>query len=176
MPYLASTYVNIPHLLHHASIYFTNRSQLQNQQPQQSNMSNKKIIAIIGATGAQGGSVINAILNDSSNNFAVRAITRDSTKPNAQKLQERGCEVVEADLSNKDSLQKAFEHAYGVFGVTDFWATMNPDIEISQGKNIADAAKVCSFPFVVYPSLPSPLQTKTHRFSIALTALSRPQG
>lgn len=105
-------------------------------------MSDKKIIAVIGATGAQGGSVINAILNDSSKNFAVRAITRDSTKPNAQKLKERGCEVVEADLSNKDSLQKAFEGAYGVFGVTDFWATMNADIEISQGKNIADAAKV----------------------------------
>ena len=105
-------------------------------------MSDNKIIAVIGATGAQGGSVINAILNDSSNSFSVRAITRDSTKPNALKLKERGCEVIEADLSNKDSLQKAFEGAYGVFGVTDFWATMNPDIEISQGKNVADAAKV----------------------------------
>lgn len=114
-------------------------------------MSDKKIIAVIGATGAQGGSVINAILNDDSNNFSARAITRDSTKPNAQKLKERGCEVVEADLSNKDSLQKAFGGAYGVFGVTDFWATMNPDIEISQGKNIADAAKVSLFPFLFYP-------------------------
>ena len=131
-------------------------------------MSDKKIIAVIGATGAQGGSVINAILNDASNNFTARAITRDSTKPNAQKLKERGCEVVEADLSNKDSLQKAFEGAHGVFGVTDFWATMNPDIEISQGKNIADAAKVRLFPFLFHP--PSLTLKQRH---ISLTAPPR---
>ena len=86
-----------------------------------------------------------------------------------RELKERGCEVVEADLSNKDSLQKAFEGAYGVFGVTDFWATMNPDIEISQGKNIADASKVRIFPFLFYISSRSPPQTTLHKFTIALT-------
>lgn len=113
--------------------------------------SDKKIIAIIGSTGAQGGSVIDAILNDpkAREQFAVRAITRSASKPNALKLKERGCQVVEADFSDKESLQKAFEGAYGVFGVTDFWATMNAEIEVMQGKNVADAAKVCLFP--IYP-------------------------
>lgn len=137
-------------------------------------MSDKKIIAVIGATGAQGGSVINAILNDTSNNFAVRAITRDSSKPNAQKLKERGCEVIEADLSNKESLQNAFDGAYGVFGVTDFWATMNPDIEISQGRNIADAAKVRLFPFLFYPFLPLLVEQRHTNSQLVLTTSSPP--
>ena len=102
--------------------------------------SSKPIIAIIGSTGAQGGSVIDALLND--NTFAVRAITRDKSKPNALKLESRGAEVVEADLGDKESLRAAFEGVYGVFGVTNFWATMNAEIEVAQGRNVADAAKV----------------------------------
>ena len=161
----------LPFYTHFAtpSVNFPTITQLQYKRLESAIMSDNKIIAVIGATGAQGGSVINAILNDSSSNFSVRAITRDSTKPNALKLKERGCEVVEADLSNKDFLQKAFEGAYGVFGVTDFWATMNPDIEISQGKNVADAAKVhlSSNTVLVIPSL---TQTSPDKFTIALTS------
>lgn len=50
-------------------------------------------------------------------------------------------------------MEKAFKGAYGVFGVTDFWATMSADIEIQQGKNVADAAKVCSPPPCIRPSI-----------------------
>ena len=49
---------------------------------------------------------------------------------------------MEADLSDKQSLEKAFKGAYGVFAVTDFWATMSADIEVEQGRNVGDAAKV----------------------------------
>lgn len=54
----------------------------------------------------------------------------------------QGVEMVAADLDDKASLVKAFEGAYGVYAVTDFWATMDKDIEVKQGKNMADAAKV----------------------------------
>lgn len=106
-----------------------------------------KLLVIIGATGKQGGSVIKSILADptASKQFKLRGVTRDVSKDAAKALTEQGVEMVAADLDDKASLVKAFEGAYGVFAVTDFWATMDKDIEVKQGKNMADAAKVCPF-------------------------------
>ena len=104
-----------------------------------------KLLVIIGATGNQGGSVIKSILADpnASKQFKLRGVTRDVSKDAAKALTEQGVEMVSADLDDKTSLVKAFEGAYGVYAVTDFWATMNKDAEVKQGKNMADAAKVC---------------------------------
>ena len=78
--------------------------------------SDKKIIAVVGSTGTQGGSVVRSLLADGT--FSVRALTRKVDGEAAQKLKAAGVEVVAADLEDVESLKKAFKGAYGVFGVT----------------------------------------------------------
>ena len=84
-------------------------------------MSTRKIITVIGATGAQGGGLCNAILSDPGGGFTCRAVTRDPGKDNAKALAARGAEVVAADLDDVESLKSAFEGAHGVYCVTNFW-------------------------------------------------------
>jgi hypothetical protein len=78
-------------------------------------MAEKKIIAVLGATGAQGGGLARAILNDATGGFAVRALTRDINSDKAKELGKLGAEVVAADVDNVESLKKAFKGAYGIF-------------------------------------------------------------
>lgn len=110
------------------------------------------IIVIFGATGNQGGSVINSILSDptTATKYKLRGVTRDVEKPAAKALTERGVEMVAANLDDSASVAKAVEGAYGVFAVTDYWATMDGAGEIKQGKNMADAAKVSLKPNMLY--------------------------
>ncbi|MEE9171791.1 MAG: NmrA family NAD(P)-binding protein, partial [candidate division NC10 bacterium] len=61
-------------------------------------MADKKIIAVVGATGAQGGGLVRAILSDASSGFAARAITRDVTSDTAKELAKLGAEVVATDV------------------------------------------------------------------------------
>lgn len=84
-------------------------------------MSNRKTIAVVGATGSQGGGLVRAILADKSGEFRARALTRDTKSAKAQELQQAGAEVVHADVDDLESLKHAFEGAHGVFGVTFFW-------------------------------------------------------
>ncbi|MBP1637077.1 MAG: NmrA/HSCARG family protein, partial [Acidobacteria bacterium] len=86
-----------------------------------------KVIAVMGATGAQGGGLVRAILNDTSGEFAARAVTRDAASPKAQELARMGAEVVAADVHDVESLKRAFAGAYGAFCVTFFWAHMSGD-------------------------------------------------
>jgi uncharacterized protein YbjT (DUF2867 family) len=116
-------------------------------------MSDKKIIAIIGATGAQGGGLVNAILTDPGSEFSVRAITRDTGSDKAKALASRGAEVVSADLDIVDSLTKAFKGAYGVYALTNFWEHFSPEKETAQAKNIADAALEAGVQHVIWSSL-----------------------
>ena len=73
---------------------------------------NEKLIAVIGATGQQGGGVVRAL--QSSGQFKVRALTRDPGKH-----RELADEVVAADLNRPETLKAAFEGAHGVFLVTN---------------------------------------------------------
>ena len=73
----------------------------------------KKVIAVVGATGAQGGGLVRAILNDKRGPFAVRAITRDAGSDKAKALAEAGAEVVTGDVDDVKSLKKAFSGAHG---------------------------------------------------------------
>jgi uncharacterized protein YbjT (DUF2867 family) len=101
----------------------------------------KKIIAVAGATGAQGGGLVRAILADKSGEFAVRGITRKPDGEKAQALAKLGVEIVAGDLDNVDSLGKAFAGAYGAFCVTNFWEHLSAEKETAQGHALAQAAK-----------------------------------
>jgi uncharacterized protein YbjT (DUF2867 family) len=116
-------------------------------------MADKKIIAVTGATGSQGGGLVRAILADPNGGFAARAITRDTNKDKAKALATAGAEVVSADLDNVESLTKAFAGAHAVFAVTNFWEHFSGDKEIQQAKNIAEAAKAAGVKHVVWSTL-----------------------
>jgi uncharacterized protein YbjT (DUF2867 family) len=116
-------------------------------------MSQKKIITVFGATGAQGGGLVRAILNDKQSDFAVRAVTRDTQSDKAKELSQMGAEVVAADIDDPQSLQKALEGAYGAFFVTFFWAHFSAERETTEAKNMADAAKSAGLKHVIWSTL-----------------------
>ena len=84
-------------------------------------MSGTKLIAIVGATGAQGGGLARAILSDPDGGFAVRALTRDPSAEKATALAALGAEVVQADIDDEASVSSAFDGAYGAYCLTNFW-------------------------------------------------------
>jgi uncharacterized protein YbjT (DUF2867 family) len=112
-----------------------------------------KIVAVVGATGAQGGGLVRAILGDQSEDFVVRAITRDLESPKAQDLARSGAEVVQADLDDFDSVRKAFDGAYAVFCVTFFWAHYSPAKELAQALTMARAAKEAAVHHAIWSTL-----------------------
>jgi uncharacterized protein YbjT (DUF2867 family) len=116
-------------------------------------MPQKKIIAIFGATGAQGGSLAQAILNDTSSEFAVRAITRNPQADKAQELARKGAEVVAADIDDKQSINRALEGAYGAYCVTFYWAHFSPEKEMAEARNMAEAAKEANLQHVIWSTL-----------------------
>jgi uncharacterized protein YbjT (DUF2867 family) len=113
----------------------------------------KKIIAVVGATGAQGGGLVRAILNDKNGPFTARAITRNVNSDKAKALADAGAEVVAADLDDVKSLKEAFEGAHGVFCVTNFWEHFKPEKEVSQARNMAQAAKDAHVKHVIWSTL-----------------------
>jgi uncharacterized protein YbjT (DUF2867 family) len=116
-------------------------------------MADKKIIAVLGSTGAQGGGLCRAILADSSGEFACRAITRDPSKDKAKALADKGAETVAADIDDVESLKKAFAGAHGVYAVTNFWEHFSGEKEKAQAKNIAEAAKAAGVKHIVWSTL-----------------------
>lgn len=116
-------------------------------------MPDKKIIAVVGATGAQGGGLVEAILSDPSGGFSAVAITRDPSKEKAKGLASRGVKVAKADLDDVESLKKAFAGADAVFAVTNFWEHFSADKEKAQARNIADAAKSAGIKHAVWSTL-----------------------
>jgi uncharacterized protein YbjT (DUF2867 family) len=116
-------------------------------------MSSKKIITIFGATGAQGGSLSRAILGDKNREFAVRAVTRDINSDKAKELASLGAELVQADVDDPASVDKALEGAYGAYFVTFFWAHFSAEKEIAEAKIFADAAKKAGLLHAIWSTL-----------------------
>jgi uncharacterized protein YbjT (DUF2867 family) len=125
-------------------------------------MTEKKIIAIVGATGSQGGGLVRAILADPDHEFAARALTRNSQSGKARELTASGAEVVEADLDDEKSLVRAFEGAHGVFIVTNYWADRTPEeearrtraeMELQQAEAAVWATKAAGVAHVIWSTL-----------------------
>ena len=116
-------------------------------------MADKKIIAILGATGAQGGGLVRAILDDPQGGFTARAITRDPNAPKARALAARGAEVVGADVDDPASMERAGAGAYGAYFVTFFWDHFSPGREKAQARGLAAAAKSAGLRHVIWSTL-----------------------
>jgi uncharacterized protein YbjT (DUF2867 family) len=116
-------------------------------------MAGSKIIAVVGATGAQGGGLARAILKDSAGGFAVRAITRDPGSDKARELARLGAEVVRADIDDRKSVEQVFAGAHGAFCVTFYWAHMSPEKETGEARTMAEAAKAAGLRHVIWSTL-----------------------
>jgi len=116
-------------------------------------MAENKIIAVVGATGAQGGGLVRAILGDKSGGLAARALTRDPNSEKAKELARLGAEVVAADVDDEESLKRAFQGAYGAFCVTFFWAHFSPEKELAHAAAMARAAKQAGVQHVIWSTL-----------------------
>ncbi|KAF8308655.1 uncharacterized protein EI90DRAFT_3141505 [Cantharellus anzutake] len=126
--------------------------------------SDKKVIAVLGSTGLQGGSVVSSLLAEGT--FAVRALTRNANSDAAANLKAAGAEVVSADLEDVESLKKAFRGAYGVFGVT----AKSRDHETQHGKNIVDAAEAEGIKHLIWSTLDDTSNANLHVFHFASKA------
>lgn len=116
-------------------------------------MSAKKVIVVAGATGAQGGGLVRAILNDPSGGFAVRALTRDVNSDKARELAALGAEVVACDIGDEAALARAYQGAYGAYCVTFFWAHFSPQRELAEATAMARAAKAAGLRHVIWSTL-----------------------
>mmetsp|Transcript_27461 Transcript_27461/g.88268 ORF Transcript_27461/g.88268 Transcript_27461/m.88268 type:complete len:321 (+) Transcript_27461:68-1030(+) len=113
--------------------------------------SSKPIVTVFGATGAQGGGVVDALLADGS--FQVRGVSRNTDSDKAKALSARGVEMVAADMSDAEAMMKAVSGAHAVFVVTQFWEKFDPVLEATQGKLVADVCKEAGVHHVVYSTL-----------------------
>lgn len=116
----------------------------------------KKTIAVIGATGAQGTGVVNALVKDGT--FKVRAISR-----NPEQYSGKADEAVKGDLTHLTSLIQAFTGAYGVFVVTNFWEGAD---EIAQGKIAVQAAKEAGVNHFIWSTLPDVEKISGGKFDV----------
>jgi len=116
-------------------------------------MTSKKIVAVVGATGAQGGSLARAIFRDRAGEYAVRALTRKVDSDKAQELKRAGAEVVAADLDDVESVKRAFAGAHAAFCVTNYWEYFSPEREFTHASNMAKAAKHAGVQHAIWSTL-----------------------
>ncbi len=125
-------------------------------------MSDKKLIAVVGGTGSQGGGLVRAILDDPAHEFRVRVLTRSAQSAAARELAAAGAEIAEADLDDGASVGRAFDGADGAFVVTNYWAERSgndeaertrAEMELAQADNAALAAKQAGVRHVVWSTL-----------------------
>ncbi|MDH4334477.1 MAG: NmrA/HSCARG family protein [Chloroflexota bacterium] len=116
-------------------------------------MTDQKVIAVVGSTGQQGGGLARAILDDPAGGFKLRALTRNPGSEAAKALADRGADIVTADLDDQASLERAFDGAYGVYGVTNFWELFSVEREQAQAANIARASVEAKVHHVIWSTL-----------------------
>jgi uncharacterized protein YbjT (DUF2867 family) len=112
-----------------------------------------KTIVVLGATGAQGGGLVRAIVKDAGGGFKARAVTRNTRSDAARELTRLGAEVVSADIDNVESLKHVFDGAYGAYCVTFFWAHFSPERDLAEAAAMAKAAKDAGLEHVIWSTL-----------------------
>jgi len=110
----------------------------------------RRPIAVVGATGLQGGATVRALL---AANAPVRALARRTDSAAARALTELGADLVAADLDDPAGLRAAFTGVAGVFAMTTPGADQRIDLEVAHGHAIADAAAAAGVPHLIYSSV-----------------------
>lgn len=133
-----------------------------NHQLKQTTMSDKKTLLIVGATGQQGGAVLQALASNpiTRDQFVLRALTRDPSSAKAQKLlttyPEAKIELVKGDLNSTESLSENLKDVYGAYLVVNFWDKgVGAEGEIRLSKQFLDIAKSSNVQHIVYSSVGS---------------------
>lgn len=116
-------------------------------------MSARRLIAVVGATDAQGGGLARAILGDPASAYSVRALARDPHCDKARALARAGAEVVRADIDDEASVTRGLKGAYGAFFVTFYWAHMSPEREKAQIASMARAARAAKLKHVIWSTM-----------------------
>jgi len=116
-------------------------------------MMGSRIVAVFGATGAQGGGLVRAVQGDPAGGWRARAVTRHPDSDKARGLAALGAEVVAADADDGDSVAKALEGAHAAYFVTNFWEHFSPEKELAQAANMANAAKRAGIAHAVWSTL-----------------------
>jgi uncharacterized protein YbjT (DUF2867 family) len=116
-------------------------------------MNDQQILAVTGATGAQGGGLVQAILADPERRFTVRAITRKPDSEKARALAAAGAAVVYGDADQPASLVDALAGAWGAFFVTPFWEHLSTERELAQASAMARASRAAGLGHVVWSTL-----------------------
>ena len=128
-----------------------------------------KILVVFGATGQQGGSVVDYVLGDPdlSAKYQIRAVTRDLSKPAAQALSLKGIEIIQADADNPQSLKPAMHGASAAFIMTTptFTGEQLENSEITRGKEIADAAVAAGLEYIIFSSLPASAKISNGKYT-----------
>lgn len=109
----------------------------------------ERTILVTGATGRQGTAVVKALL---ASGMTPKALVRSTSRPGAMRLKKLGVELVNGDLNDTASLKTAIDGCYGVFSLQNPWE-WGDEVEIQQGKNVADAAKAADVKHFVYASV-----------------------
>ena len=114
----------------------------------------KKIIAVIGSTGAQGGGLVRAILDDKDSPFSVRALTRNPNKESAKVLSQAGADVVAFDMDGDViEMSKALKGVYGLFVVTNYWEHFDQERESKQAQAVIRAGEIAGVGHYVWSTL-----------------------
>ncbi|KAG9062230.1 hypothetical protein KI688_006562 [Linnemannia hyalina] len=129
-----------------------------------------KLLVVFFATGRQGNSVIDYVINDStlSKVFKVRGVTRDPSKPEALALLKKGVEVVKGDMDDMDSLKQAMQGAHTVFAATfTVYDDQMEARERAQGKALADAAVEEGVQYLIFSTLPHTKKISNGVYTVA---------
>ncbi|MGW7101782.1 NmrA/HSCARG family protein [Streptomyces sp. NPDC054838] len=116
-------------------------------------MAGKRVITVFGATGAQGGGLVRAILAAPGSGFSARAVTRDPDSDRARELARLGADVVRADMDDEATLGPVLEGAYGAYLVTNFWEHMSAEREKRQAASLARATGHAGVQHAVWSTL-----------------------
>ncbi len=115
-------------------------------------MRDKKLLVVVGASGVRGSSVVRGLLTNPGlfSQFSIRGLLRDPVKAEEKAQYPNFIEWAKADVNDLESLQKAFDGAHTVFGVTDYWQVFSAEAEAKQWRSIADAAKATGVKHLIW--------------------------
>lgn len=128
-----------------------------------------KILAVFGATGQQGSSVVNYVLNDPelSKEYNIRAITRDVNSEKAKQLKEK-VEVVQGDPLDRSSLETALTGVHTVFIMTvNYFVPNGHEIQYNAGKMMADVAVEKGAKYIIFSTLPPVKETSGGKYEVS---------